>query len=136
MPTCFITAASRKIVIAWLALTVIDTFQCALLGYRAYREFSFGGRSRLVTLIYKDGIIYYIFMMGMSVVCMTLFLTLPPEYLRLTTGPTHVIHTALTARVVLHVRRLAAKQCSNPSWISVESTDRTMLFASAQQLSQ
>ncbi|PFH46130.1 hypothetical protein AMATHDRAFT_70597 [Amanita thiersii Skay4041] len=109
-PTCFIVASSRKLSVFWFLLAGYDAFQCLLLGRRAIIAFKYGGKTRLSNFIYKDGIMYYMYTMLMSVLGMILILTLPPEYTRLTVGPTHVIHTALTSRVVLHTRRLASSQ--------------------------
>ncbi|PFH49848.1 hypothetical protein AMATHDRAFT_62381 [Amanita thiersii Skay4041] len=118
-PTCFVAAGSRRLIINWILLAVYDAFQCALLAYQAYKAFKFGGRSELLGAIYTNGIIYYVNLMALSITSVILILNLPPEFLRLTSGPTHVIHASLTARVVLHVRHLAAKRALTISGDSV-----------------
>ncbi|PFH47500.1 hypothetical protein AMATHDRAFT_6680 [Amanita thiersii Skay4041] len=145
-PTCFVVAADRKLVLVWFVLAAYDAFQCILLAYQAYRAFAYGGKSKLVNLIYKDGadktkaypvmrltlfayglrlligIIYYVCMMAMSMVGMIVILSLPPEYLRVTAGPTQIIHTSLTARVVLHARQLTARQSAGLTAPLVETS--------------
>ncbi|PFH47494.1 hypothetical protein AMATHDRAFT_67626 [Amanita thiersii Skay4041] len=129
-PTCLVVRANRKLVFIWFVLAVYDAFQCILLGYQAYEAFRHGGKFKLFDVIYKDGIIYYIFMMGMSMLGMIFIMSLPPEYLRLSAGPTHVIHTSLTARVVLHAREFVERQRAGLDWLSVNIPFTTKDIAS------
>ncbi|PFH51270.1 hypothetical protein AMATHDRAFT_59257 [Amanita thiersii Skay4041] len=132
---CYIASADKKLVFFWFVWAGYDAFQCTLLAYKAYKAFKHGGRSRLVKLLYRDGILYYIFMMVMSMLCMVLALLLPVEYLRLTAEPTHIIHTALTARIVLHVRLLMAQECGDATGLSIgnHSTTTKIVFVSRPQ---
>ncbi|PFH47453.1 hypothetical protein AMATHDRAFT_67702 [Amanita thiersii Skay4041] len=119
-PTCFLVAADKRFVIFWFMLAAYDAFQCALLASKAFGAFKHGGSSRLISLVYREGILYYLCIMAMSVVCMILALTSPLVYLHLTTEPTHIIHTSLTARVVLHTRQVT-EQCEDASDITIEN---------------
>ncbi|PFH49024.1 hypothetical protein AMATHDRAFT_148601, partial [Amanita thiersii Skay4041] len=56
-PTCFIVAASRKLVFFWFVLAAYDTsILPSLIGSGLnIKSVTYGGKSRLVNLIFKDG---------------------------------------------------------------------------------
>ncbi|KAF8638630.1 hypothetical protein AX17_002055 [Amanita inopinata Kibby_2008] len=107
---CVVTAASKRLIVNWIMLMVHDGVTGTLMAIQAYYTFKYGGRSQLLWMIYRDGLVYYMYLLGIAVISVILILHLPPALLRVTVSPSHVIHTSLTARVVLHAREQANKQ--------------------------
>ncbi|KAF9021917.1 hypothetical protein BDP27DRAFT_1353607 [Rhodocollybia butyracea] len=67
--------------------------------------FRSGNWSALTTIIYRDGITYYLFIFGLSVANLLTVLLLPHDLETLFLTHQRVIQTLLTSRVVLHIRQ-------------------------------
>ncbi|PFH45090.1 hypothetical protein AMATHDRAFT_200831 [Amanita thiersii Skay4041] len=102
--TCLITGNGKHLAIEWILLIVYDAIMCGLLGIQAISAYRYGGTTRLARIVYGEGVMYYLYLMVLSITATVLILQLPPGFLRLTAGPSQVIHYSLTARVILHVR--------------------------------
>jgi len=70
-------------------------------GISAYRS---GGDSQFYRVVYSDGIIYYIYLFGLSLFNTIIILKLPSDYVNLLVMMERVIHSVLACRVVLHIR--------------------------------
>jgi len=63
--------------------------------------------SQLAWVVYRDGLLYYVYLMGAFVCVVVSIIILPFDLVRLVSGPAHVLHVLLTARVILHARQQA-----------------------------
>ncbi|PFH52180.1 hypothetical protein AMATHDRAFT_57535 [Amanita thiersii Skay4041] len=111
---CILLKGSSRLFINWVLIMCYDACMCALLAMRAWSIFRSGGKSRLLVIVYRDGIIYYIYLFGLSLLNVILIFKLPADYLPLLSSPVRVIHALLTARVVLHAREQAQIQLRFP----------------------
>ncbi|TDL23408.1 hypothetical protein BD410DRAFT_159532 [Rickenella mellea] len=63
------------------------------------------GRSRLLITMYHDGLIYYLYLFGMSLLNLIIPLAAPPDFSHLLVTPQRVLHSILCTRVLLHIRQ-------------------------------
>ncbi|KAJ2917707.1 hypothetical protein MD484_g2721, partial [Candolleomyces efflorescens] len=127
---CYVTDASSILFVAWLILLVYDTLNLILIGIPAYKSckchslsFSLpvlgililppdrlGGNSQFVRTVYTDGIVYYVYLFGISALNIIVVLVLPRDLATLLSMPERVLHAAFTCRVVLHIRALTRQE--------------------------
>ncbi|KDR79853.1 hypothetical protein GALMADRAFT_222795 [Galerina marginata CBS 339.88] len=101
---CFIVKANQTLILCWAVLMIWDAIilLCmAIPGLKAYRA---GGNPALLNVVYRDGIIYYIYLFALSSINITVVRILPPEYQNLLTSIERCFHSMLTSRVLLHIR--------------------------------
>ncbi|THH18065.1 hypothetical protein EW146_g2864 [Bondarzewia mesenterica] len=79
-----------------LALTLVK-------GIPQYRQ----SNSPLIISLYRDGIMYYIYLFVLSVINVTVLLTAPREYANLLSLLQRVLHSVLSSRILLHLRQAA-----------------------------
>ncbi|KAF8148277.1 hypothetical protein B0H34DRAFT_737676 [Crassisporium funariophilum] len=101
---CFLIDGNKVVFMCWVVVIIWDAFVLALMlisGYRAYRD---GGNSALVQNVYRDGLIFYIYLFVLSGVNIIVILTLPPGYIILLASTERCLHSMLSSRVLLHIR--------------------------------
>jgi len=86
-----------------------------------------GGNSALVKSVYRDGVIYYLYLFSFSFLNILLVRILPSQYRHLLTGMARVLHSILASRVLLHIRAQAAGNAGDgltePTQLKFRHTD-------------
>lgn len=107
-PGCFIVAGSHILAVCWILLMVYDAGNLVMMvipGFAAYRT---GGSSQLVRVVYRDGVIYYVYIFLVSLVNVIVINRLPPDLVHLLSSFERILHCILTSRIVLHIREIGA----------------------------
>ncbi|TFK22768.1 hypothetical protein FA15DRAFT_622014 [Coprinopsis marcescibilis] len=104
---CFITFGNPIFFLDWLILLVYDTVMLVLILIPAYKAYKAGGSSQFVRAVYKDGIIYYVYLFALSALNILVVVKLPFDLSTLLTQMERVLHAVLTGRVVLHIHSLS-----------------------------
>ncbi|KAJ3733642.1 hypothetical protein DFJ43DRAFT_1138014 [Lentinula guzmanii] len=94
---CAILGGQPILYLCWVILVVYEAVLLILMLIQYRRQFS------LTRVVYRDGITYYI-------ILFSTILLLPHDLQNLFTPPQRVIHTILTSRVVLHMRKQSGNQ--------------------------
>ncbi|TFK39628.1 hypothetical protein BDQ12DRAFT_722466 [Crucibulum laeve] len=122
---CVVTGASERLYINWVLLMILDIGVCVLMVLRGLRSYMSGGsNSELVNVVYRDGIIYYLYLVALSIMNVIVILRLPREYLALLSSPMRSLHSILACRVILHTREFGNK--------NVVSKDEKNTFTDSQ----
>ncbi|CAA7267475.1 unnamed protein product [Cyclocybe aegerita] len=100
---CYATYASPIIFISWVLLLVYDTVMFVLMVIPAWRAYRMGGSSRLIRVVYRDGLMYYLYLFGFSLVNIIVILTAPGDLFLVISLLSRVFHAILACRVVLHI---------------------------------
>ncbi|TFK71031.1 hypothetical protein BDN72DRAFT_838271 [Pluteus cervinus] len=107
---CFATGKSRSNYLCWTLLTVYDTGLLVLISIPAFQIRRSGGPvSILCQVVYRDGILYYLYVVALSAINIILILELPLDSnatLKLLSLE-RVIYPILASHVVLHIREQA-----------------------------
>ncbi|KAJ3510687.1 hypothetical protein NLJ89_g4528 [Agrocybe chaxingu] len=100
---CYATYASPIIFVSWVLLLVYDTIMFVLMIIPAWRAYRMGGSSRLIRVVYRDGLMYYLYLFGFSLVNIIVILTAPGDLFLVISLLSRVFHALLACRVVLHI---------------------------------
>jgi len=95
--------SSPVIFVAFLMLILCETTIVILTVMRVWK-FHRNSKSALLVRMYKDGLLYYLYLLAFSVVNVIIALAAPPIYANWLTTPQRIVHSLLGARVVLHIR--------------------------------
>ncbi|EDQ99739.1 uncharacterized protein LACBIDRAFT_315272 [Laccaria bicolor S238N-H82] len=117
---CFFTSANHIVYVNWVVFMIYEAVILVLMiipGIASYRR---GGNADLHHVIYGEGIIMYIYLVGkrrsarhihcakaakaLSIVNVVVVCALSREYLAVIATVERVLHALLTSRVVLHLR--------------------------------
>ncbi|PPR02001.1 hypothetical protein CVT24_011124 [Panaeolus cyanescens] len=93
----------RYMMTSGTAFSELILFLMMIPGWKAYRA---GGDSALYQSVYRDGLIYYVFLFALSTINIVVIKMLPYGYENLLTGVERCMHSILTSRVLLHIRQL------------------------------
>jgi len=101
---CFYVEADSVLVACWAAMMVYDAGLLLLMGIRGFPTLKGMGKETLSKVVYRDGLIYYLFLFVLSLVNIVIILCLPYEYVNLFTTLERVMYSILTCRAILHIR--------------------------------
>ncbi|KAL5522139.1 hypothetical protein ACEPAF_1996 [Sanghuangporus sanghuang] len=97
--------SSPVIFVAFLLLILCETTIVILTLVRARHHYlSRQTRSPLIWQLYKDGLLYYVYLLAFSLVNLITAVAAPPAYTNWLTTPQRVMHSLLCTRVLLHIR--------------------------------
>ncbi|EDQ99783.1 uncharacterized protein LACBIDRAFT_315291 [Laccaria bicolor S238N-H82] len=107
---CFLTSANHIVYLDWVVLMIYEAVILVLMiipGIASYRR---GGNVDLYHVIYRDGIIMYIYLFALSIVNVVFMCALSTNYFAVISNVERVLHSLLTSRVVLHIRECIKRQ--------------------------
>lgn len=129
---CFLTYSLKKYLgFCWVLVIIWDTLMFMLTsvpGIRAYRS---GGNSALIKVVYRDGVIYYLYLFVLSLINIVVVNVFPPDYQNLLTTMERMLHSVLASRVLLHIRAQAGAGNSTPTLSDGLAELNTITFAIA-----
>ncbi|KAF9067005.1 hypothetical protein BDP27DRAFT_1267942 [Rhodocollybia butyracea] len=117
---CAILGGESIVFLVWVILMVYEAVILILMLIPGFAFFRSGDWSTLTTIVYRDGIIYYLFLFGLSLANLVTVLVLPHALQSLFNPYQRVIQTLLTSRVILHIR----SQLREPQTIWSRDVDR------------
>ncbi|KAF7760848.1 hypothetical protein Agabi119p4_10257 [Agaricus bisporus var. burnettii] len=104
LPGCRLGRASPIIIFSYILLALSETTVGILTAIQAYRSLRFS-HSPWVKQMYKDGLLYYVYVLALSI-ANVLVAALAPRYLaNWLASPQRVIHSVLCNRVLLQILR-------------------------------
>lgn len=104
---CYVTESSGILFANFVLLMLFETIIMCLtiwIGIKRFRH----SRNRLVHILYRDGIFYFVYIFMISMGNIIVLLAGPPQYLDLMTTLQRVVHSILSTRIILHTRASAA----------------------------
>jgi len=106
---CFLMDANQNILffLLWVQLFVWNALVLMLMLVPAVQAYRSGGNRALTRAVYRDGVIYYLYLFVLSFINVVVVRTLPPQYQQLLLSLQRVLHSMLTSRVLLHIRAQA-----------------------------
>ncbi|PFH47819.1 hypothetical protein AMATHDRAFT_50011 [Amanita thiersii Skay4041] len=107
-----VTIAANAIycVVTWIDLLVFETFLTGILLIRGFRAYKDGGNTGLFNVVFRDGLILYLYASGVTIVSLILVISLPPGLVLVTLFPVRAIHVAITSRILLRTREQGDKR--------------------------
>ncbi|KAL5489762.1 hypothetical protein ACEPAI_4594 [Sanghuangporus weigelae] len=117
--------SSRIIFVAYLLLVICETTIVALTLIQAWRHYRSNQiESPLISQLYQDGLLYFVYLQVFSIFNIIIAVAGPPDIGNLLATPQRVLHSLLCTRVLLHIRTHSR---SSPEEIT--TTQVAMAFA-------
>ncbi|KAH6906050.1 hypothetical protein BKA70DRAFT_1152199 [Coprinopsis sp. MPI-PUGE-AT-0042] len=116
-PGCFLHEANPIFFLDFIILLLYDTVMLVLILIPAYKSYKAGGTSQFVRSVYRDGIVYYVYLFALSLLNIILVLKLSLDLAILLTQMERVLHSVLTGRVILNIHA-ESRARQNPSLFS------------------
>ncbi|KAF8581516.1 hypothetical protein K439DRAFT_1636073 [Ramaria rubella] len=105
-PGCFLVKQNPILWAVFVFVMIFETLILALTLLKGIEHFR-STQSTLVSVLYRDGIMNYVYLCMLSIVNVVVLLTAPHGYSTLLTALQRVIHAVLSARILLHLREAA-----------------------------
>ncbi|KAH6909268.1 hypothetical protein BKA70DRAFT_230650 [Coprinopsis sp. MPI-PUGE-AT-0042] len=116
-PGCFLHKGDPIFFLDFIILLLYDAVMLVLILIPAYKSYKAGGTSQFVRSVYRDGIVYYVYLFALSLLNIILVLKLSLDLSTLLTQMERVLHSVLTGRVVLNIHAQSRVR-ENPSLVS------------------
>ncbi|KAF8148279.1 hypothetical protein B0H34DRAFT_269153 [Crassisporium funariophilum] len=101
---CFVTEGSSVLALCWVVVIIWDAFILVLMAIPGIKTYRLGNNQSLLDIIYRDGLIFYIYLFIISSVQIIVIQTLPAGYIILLAACERCLHSILSSRVLLHIR--------------------------------
>jgi len=129
---CLLSKAGNILIFGYLMIMVSETAIAVLTAVKAYRDLR---RSRVpwVVKLYQDGMLFYIYLLIISVANVVVPLTAPAMFANWLATPQRVLHSVLCTRVlllILRARRTNIATSGVPRTSTPESEATGMVFSS------
>lgn len=102
---CFHVGANPIFVACWAAIMVYHAGLLLLMGIRGFSTLNGMRKETLSKVVYRDGLIYYFLLFGLSLGNLVIIVCLPYRYVNLFTTLERVMYSVLTCRAILHIRK-------------------------------
>jgi len=106
---CVVKTASTVLGVGFLVLAGVDIVVFLLIAMSAFGAYRTGSTNELITVIHRDGMLFYVYLLAASVVNVTVMNTLPIQNQQMLTTICCALYSVLTTRIVLDIRRAARK---------------------------
>ncbi|KAL5528269.1 hypothetical protein ACEPAF_7405 [Sanghuangporus sanghuang] len=103
---CFVKSGSPIIAVDWVLITVFEAGILVLMLIKAFQNYQMHGQSRLYTIVYRDGTVFYVYLFALSAMNVSVIVTLPTNLALILTNLERVIHAILTSRIIMNLRGL------------------------------
>jgi len=121
---CFVVGSNRLLWGNWLVFLLGEGVTLVLMVIFAYRTSREGNNTPLVKLIYRDGLIFYVYLFCVTSINIALTLTLDNAFVALVSPVQSAIHSVLTTRIVLNIREAASQRLDDYSFdLHLSDTD-------------
>jgi len=92
--------------VCFIALSVVEGVVLLLMAISAFRSYKAGNTSELSNVIHRDGILFYVYLLALSV---TSAITIRLANYDMLILPQTVLYSILTTRIILNIRVISQK---------------------------
>jgi len=126
---CFIVAGSDILRIQFIILAGLDIIVLIMMVISAFRSFTRGDNNKFSTIIHRDGILFYIYLLCVTVLNVICLNASPSRLEFMVTPLCAVLYSVLTCRIVLNIRDLSRQDAMNAptELLSYYETDTILL---------
>jgi len=108
--SCLVVHSNRLLWGIWFDLLLGEGVALTLMVIFAYRTSRDGTNTPLVKIICRDGLIFYIYLFCLSSINIALTLALDDGFVAMVSPVQSAVHSVLTTRIILNIRRAASKR--------------------------
>jgi len=111
VPSCFLAGESNFGLICYISLLATETVVVALTLWKGFQNYLLMGfseaTSKLIVNFYRDGVLFYLFIVPFTIGNVVVLLRAPPGLQLLLDTPLRVMHSILCCRLIIHIRVVA-----------------------------
>ncbi|CAL1700259.1 unnamed protein product [Somion occarium] len=117
---CLITTQNSIVAVSFIVVIIFETFLLILTSIKGIQHYRLANNRGLTSVLYRDGILFYVYLFCTSMANFIVILAVPRDLANILVNIQRVLHSCLSARVVLNLRE-ASQQESSTSFISSTS---------------
>ncbi|ETW74842.1 hypothetical protein HETIRDRAFT_447107 [Heterobasidion irregulare TC 32-1] len=103
---CFVTRANETILGCYICLCMFDTAIVILTVTKIFQlRKSHHTNSSIIVTMYKDGMVYYLALLSLSIISVVLLLVVSEDFVILLIALQRVMYSVLSARILLHIHK-------------------------------
>jgi len=106
---CFVTGGSSILSVLWVMLMIYDAGIFLVMLIKGIRTYKVSGNTGLFRVIFRDGLLYYMCIFGLSLANVLVVLSLARDLVNLLSSIQRSFHAILTCRVLLSLKDEASK---------------------------
>jgi len=134
-PGCLLTAGSPIIAISFVIIIVFETFLLILTLIKGIQHYRVAGSRGFVTVLYRDGILFYFYLLGFSIVNLIVIIAAPRDLADILATLQRVLHSSLSARVLMNLREARLRELDQLT-LSTDTPLRHLTFAHTEDSEQ
>jgi len=104
---CFITGAGGLLAYNYIIVLVIDAVLFALVAASALRAYQLGDAGKLTGVVHRDGIMFYVYLLVLSITNIVIINTLPGDLWEILGLTESILYSVFTSRIILNIREVA-----------------------------
>lgn len=106
---CHVTSGSPIVFVCWVLLTVFEAAILTLMVLKAVKTYRLEKNSAVFRAVFRDGSVFYVYLFALSTANVIVILTASADLINLLSIIERVIHSVLTARIILDLRQLGTR---------------------------
>jgi len=106
---CFITRSNRMLWGVYATTTATQSIFLVLVAISAFKSYRLGHVGRFSLIVYRDGIMFYVYLLCISAANVAAIIVLPPSLALLLTPFEYLLYSVLTIRIILNIREVASE---------------------------
>jgi len=121
------TNNSNVLRIDFIILTCADSVVLFLMALSAFKTYKTGSSGKLSAVIHRDGILFYIYLLGLTTMNIIMMSSLPIDMRDIMTPVCCSMYSVLTSRIVLNIRGAARRSSGMPTDLYGHQPTQTLL---------
>ncbi|KAH8102028.1 hypothetical protein BXZ70DRAFT_47824 [Cristinia sonorae] len=109
-PGCLLTGGSSIIAVSFIIVIIFETFVLVLTLIKGVQHYRLAGNRDLVAVLYRDGVLFYIYLFIISIINFIVIVAAPRELADILAIFQRVMHSCLSARVLLNLREARERE--------------------------
>jgi len=104
-----VSRSNKKLASSWVSfasLCVVEVVVLALVAVSAFRSYRQGNKDKLAHVIHRDGILFYIYLLCITIVNITIMAIMPLNLQPLLSPLEGVLYSVLTTRIIFNIRNV------------------------------
>lgn len=106
---CLITRVDRNLWKEFVLLTTVELIVFVLMAINAFRTYKISKTNRLWAVIHRDGIMFYVYLLGVTIASVVITIVLPIDLVNLLSPPEAGLYSVFTTRIVLNIRDIGVQ---------------------------
>jgi len=107
---CNLTASPTSMWENYAIMTAVEAIVLALMVISAFRSYRFSNGSELWRVIHRDGILFYVYLLGFTLANLVAIIIFPVDTKGMLSSQHVILYAVLTCRIVLGIRQVSNKR--------------------------